>query len=360
MGERAVAMAERTNALEVRVTALNTVGTAFKSDPERGARLLRQSLELALRHELVGLAQRAYNNLATNRVMAGQPLSEVRAVMHEAAFHGRRYGFRSAPMVIWEGWFALEDGEWEKLPGLVEELRQTGWTVWADALQLRGPISVALLREGPTRALPLIDGPRRRLLAGDAQSRGDSLISVLLLLIAGEPRQALEHAELAATFLESDYWHPYVQIATVAAIMAARAIADAELLKRWVALGLRETETRTRLAASRRAYVAAENAVLAGDRDTALRDMALAVELVLWGFPIGTLLRLRRAELLQESGKPDEAGAELREIVPFWRKVKATWYLGELRKWADARGLPFPDEVESSDPSDIQVTHAAK
>ncbi len=51
------------------------------------------------------------------------------------------------------------------------------------------------------------------------------------------------------------------------------------------------------------------------------------------------------AELLRESGKPDEAAAELREFVRFWGEVKATWYLGELRKWADARGLPFLDEA---------------
>jgi hypothetical protein len=57
-------------------------------------------------------------------------------------------------------------------------------------------------------------------------------------------------------------------------------------------------------------------------------------------------IRLHRADLFLERGAPGDreaAQAELDEVRSYWRKAKATWYLGTLKEWAAKRGLRFPD-----------------
>jgi len=64
-GRKALVLAEQFDAVEVRMHALNNVGTAlvFRDDPE-GLALLEQSLSLSLEHNHHENAARAYNNLA--------------------------------------------------------------------------------------------------------------------------------------------------------------------------------------------------------------------------------------------------------------------------------------------------------
>jgi DNA-binding CsgD family transcriptional regulator len=51
----------------------------------------------------------------------------------------------------------------------------------------------------------------------------------------------------------------------------------------------------------------------------------------------------RRAELFLRLSPPDvvAAQAEFDALLPYWQKAKATWYLGQLRTWAEERGLAF-------------------
>lgn len=60
------------------------------------------------------------------------------------------------------------------------------------------------------------------------------------------------------------------------------------------------------------------------------------------GSALATVIRQRRAELLEKDDR-DAAAAELPRVLPYWRRVKAARYLEELRRWAEARGLPFPE-----------------
>jgi len=56
--------------------------------------------------------------------------------------------------------------------------------------------------------------------------------------------------------------------------------------------------------------------------------------------------RLRRAELLLQRAAPGDweaAQAELDAALAYWRKAKATWYLGKLKEWAAEHGLRFPE-----------------
>ena len=59
----------------------------------------------------------------------------------------------------------------------------------------------------------------------------------------------------------------------------------------------------------------------------------------------------RRIEiLLRRNGVGDREAAqeELAAILPYWRKAKATWYLGQLERWAAGLGLVFPLEVSEA------------
>jgi DNA-binding CsgD family transcriptional regulator len=66
-----------------------------------------------------------------------------------------------------------------------------------------------------------------------------------------------------------------------------------------------------------------------------------------------SLIRQRRAELYLRASPSDGAAAqaEFDTLLPYWQKAKATWYLGQLRTWAEERGLAFPQTDEVSKPS---------
>ncbi len=44
-------------------------------------------------------------------------------------------------------------------------------------------------------------------------------------------------------------------------------------------------------------------------------------------------------EVLVGAGRNDEAAEVFTELTAFWRKAKATWYLGRLEGWARELGL---------------------
>jgi DNA-binding CsgD family transcriptional regulator len=81
--------------------------------------------------------------------------------------------------------------------------------------------------------------------------------------------------------------------------------------------------------------------------------LAESAELLRQSFlPFGeTLARRRRIELLLRRngvGDHDAAQAELAAILPYWRKAKAAWYLGQLERWAADLDLVFPVDVSEA------------
>ncbi len=89
--------------------------------------------------------------------------------------------------------------------------------------------------------------------------------------------------------------------------------------------------------------------MLEGDLDTAINLLKEGVEAFSEGFifvlPV-LMLRLRLAELLLQRGAlgdREAAQAELDAVVAYWRKAKATWYLGKLKEWASEHGLQLPE-----------------
>ena len=56
--------------------------------------------------------------------------------------------------------------------------------------------------------------------------------------------------------------------------------------------------------------------------------------------PFGKLvIRQELIELLAEAGRLGEAAEVFRPLTEYWRRAKATWYLGRLEAWARGLGV---------------------
>ncbi len=348
-GRRAIEMARRTDALEPVVMALNTVGAAMSRTDPAGLALLRESLDLALKHDLVYPANRAYNNLWVSMMRLGMPAAALRGVYQEMVEHERRYGMRFDTLILWMCWYAFADGDWDEALRLVEEGR--GHTIWS-ALREHIEAFIEIARRGPAQGRALVDAPRARLLAaGDAQWVGTAAFSVPIMLLVGDLQATLAHAEVAADLAARDFQHPAVDLAVLAAISAARALQNEAATERWIELAIPREETK--LAShphrARAAFARAERSAGKGDLDsaiTALDESAMHFSEAPLTYFAAHWVRLRRAELFLERGKPGDreaAQAELDAVLPYWRKAKATWYLGKLKEWAAERRLRFPE-----------------
>ncbi len=339
--ERAIALARATGATDVLADALITKGTLASHVGEDDAAALREGLELALRHEFLFLAARAYQNLWAITVRGGATGEELRRIHEENAAHSRRYGLRWITQIQRDCGFAFGDGDWDAALRFVEEGR--GDSIWSASMDVVEALMMTA-RQGPGEGLRRLEAPYARLhAAGDAQwvSYADGFGAATVLL-AGDAERALRYAEGVAPFLAKGYWNPPVDIGAVCALVAARRRGDEEALARWIersgAPGVRSNP-----AEARRAFARAERSVGAGDLDAALAELERSGRLLSelpWSVFMSTFPRLRRAELLLR-GDREGAAAELAAALPYWRKAKATWYLGRLGEWARERGLAF-------------------
>jgi hypothetical protein len=137
-------------------------------------------------------------------------------------------------------------------------------------------------------------------------------------------------------------------IVVVAAISAATTLGDDAAAVRWIGLGLAPREAIGPVEKGGHEFARAMASARGGDTSAAVNLLEESTRnfleaetpiLVHWA-------RLRRAELLLRRDGPgdrDAAPAEFDALLPDWRKVKATWYLGKLKEWASEHGLRFPD-----------------
>jgi DNA-binding CsgD family transcriptional regulator len=178
------------------------------------------------------------------------------------------------------------------------------------------------------------------------QIYGASLLARTALL-AGDARATLEHVDGLATEIGRNPW-PEVDEAAVYALIAATAQDDSEARSRWIEIAVAEDAgPRRATARARRAFAQAEHAVGKGNVGAAIDLLGGSVELFVHALrPFAeTLARRRRAELFlrrDATGDREAAQTELAAILPYWRKAKAAWYLGQLQRWAAELGLDFP------------------
>ncbi len=348
-GERAIAMARRNDALQALVNALNIVGTAMSRTDPGGLALIRESLDLALKHDLVFQAQRAYNNLLVAMAGLGALEAEVRPIHEESVQHARRYGVRLEGLTTRMCADAFGAGDWDEALRQVEEGR--GATIWSAGRELFEAFMVTA-RHGPERGRPLVDAPRRRLLAaGDVQWRVNAAAwSVSATLLSGDLQLALDHAEAATDLFAHYQSYSPLGVLAVCAISAAKALRDEAATERWIQLGMAPSESvGAHPLRAADAFARAERAARGGELDAAIAALDESIrhfsEYPFTRWVANWVVRLRRADLFLQRGAPGDreaAQAELDAVIPYWQKAKATWYLERLKEWAAERRLRFP------------------
>lgn len=134
---------------------------------------------------------------------------------------------------------------------------------------------------------------------------------------------------------------------------AALRLGDREAAARWAETGVRRRAPLGHGSAEGcRAFAEGVQAWLAGDAGRALERYAAsadAFEEHRAHLPM-TLARQLRAKILAARGDLPGARAELEVVLPYWRKAKATWYLGQLRAWAAERGIELTEAETAATP----------
>jgi DNA-binding CsgD family transcriptional regulator len=353
LGQRAVDMAREEGALGIEIDALITLGSAqgYAGRCE-GVAQLRQAIDMASAHGMVEAAVRGFSNLVCPVLYAtGSTAMEVRRVYEEMFTYARGHRFRTDMVIYFEAVYVLADGDWDAALRLVHEAPgESGWIALIQVLET----FIRAGRDGPEGSRPLLDVPRRMLRDASAghQIYGASLLARTALL-AGDARATLEHVDGLATEIGRNPW-PEVDEAAVYALIAATAQDDSQARSRWIELALAEDAgPRRSTASARRAFAQGERAVSEGNVGAAMNLLTESAELFEQALrPFAeTLARRRRAELLfrrNAAGDREAAQAELAAILPYWRKAKATWYLGQLERWAADLGLSFPVEARAA------------
>jgi DNA-binding CsgD family transcriptional regulator len=340
-------MARQQGALSIEADSLITLGSADgQLGRSQGVTRLREGIDLASAHDMVRVAMRGYHNLAISLHANGSSAMEVARMNEEMFAYARRHGFRNDVVLADEGHYVFARGDWDAALKVAQETR--GETVWTAQLQILETL-ILVGREGPEQPLPLLDMPRRVLRDASASHR-IFLVSRLsaLTLMAGDARATLEQLDgIAADIGRGSYPAPEVDEAAVCALAAAIALEDSVARDRWIAIALADEAGAGRVAArAGRAFANAERAANEGDLDLAISLLGDSVELFRQSLVFAeTLARRRRIELLLRRngvGDRDAAQAELAAILPYWRKAKAAWYLGQLERWATDHDLTFP------------------
>jgi DNA-binding CsgD family transcriptional regulator/tetratricopeptide (TPR) repeat protein len=351
--ERGLAMARRTGNRRAEVRALEAlgVGTAMQGQGG-GVAYARESVAVAIEHDLISDALRAYVQLLATMELAGSSPAESHAVRTERLGHARRHGVRPAQLIGLECSLAMGEGDWDEAIRLAAE--SPADQIWTTGSMINVAI-ITTARDGPESGLPLLIEPLRMMTAAAANPmfrQAAIAQECRFAFLAGDERGALDHAERLAGVLEGGSPLQARSHTAIYALIAARHLGDAGALARWIELAGAETGNgRISHVRARRAMARAERAANDGDLDVAIAaagecsEHLTAPVLQPWLFVPGLFVHQRRAELfLQRNGPGDRAAAaaELATDVPHLRRGKATWLLGQLRAWAKARDIPFP------------------
>ena len=342
-GDRATEVARRTNTLETEVNARSTSGFAMTLQGQiEGVARVRESLTLALDHDLASNSSRANFMLWCSLLAIGRPDSELLEVYRRQVTIAHRHGF------VWgtsnlDIQYAFDEGDWDRALELVNAYPDEPGEERAQLLAAY----IRTARSGPPPA-GSIEALVRRLHARAATGRADCALAVLVMLVADDLRAVIDYAEGVVDFLGDGHWRSDVDAAAVCALFAAVSVGERAAAERWEQLLLSGRSYEARSKKGRRAYALAERSARLGETQQALDLFAESAQRFtgVGGSLVGqTLARLRRAELLAARSTLHDgaaASAELACMESLWRSAKATWYLGKLHQAAASRGLDFP------------------
>ena len=347
-GRRAVEIARAQGAITIVADALITVGGAEAGLGHiEGLALQREAIDLAFAHNLPEPALRGLRNRHSALYATGSSGAEVRMSDEEEFAWARRHGIRTETVIFDEVAYMVEAGDWDAGLRVIQETY--GESVFRWFIQLAEAFILAG-REGPELSRPLVEAARLGLRdASPSQWLSGAGFMARATLIAGDMAATLNDLDRVATFVSRSFY-PETDEAVACAIQASIELENAEARSRWIEIALAGDTSPRRIAArARRAFAQAERAASSEDLDTSIKLLGESAALFNDSFlPMAeTVTRRRRAELLlgRNIGDRDAAQAELGRILPYWRRAKATWYLGQLKRWATALGLDFPVET---------------
>jgi len=348
LGRRAVEIARAQGAITIVADALITVGGAEAGlGHMEGLALQREAIDLAFAHGLPEPALRGLHNRLSALYATGSSGAEVRLAAEEEFAWARRHGIRTETVIFDEVAYMVEAGDWDAGLRVIQETY--GESVFRWFIQLAEAFILAG-REGPELSRPLVEAARLGLRdASPSQWLSGAGFMARATLIAGDMAATLNDLDRVATFVSRSFY-PETDEAVACAIQASIELENAEARSRWIEIALAGDTSPRRIAArARRAFAQAERAASSEDLDTSIKLLGESAALFNDSFlPMAeTVTRRRRAELLlgRNIGDRDAAQAELGRILPYWRRAKATWYLGQLKRWATALGLDFPVET---------------
>ena len=342
LGKRAEAMARQVGARETEINAMNTVGSAIgigQAHAAEGLALLRRGYALAEEHGFAMEAERALNNMVATLSASGATFREMQELHRESLAHAKKHGHRSEAHLGREVLMAFVEGDWDAALAIERQSRNDG--IWSAGRELNAA-TILVTREGPLPAhLALVDGAARRLLAaGDRQWIGVASLASTVYYAAERWAEAIERAEPGHAYLAAgdDHGVPVTQTGMVAA-HAAKLLGDQATEERWTGVLSRIEGTRTQQSGA--LFAKAMIARRAGERDEAMtllrRGLAVLDDRpLLFGRHV---FWHELIELLVEAEQLDGAAEAFRAMTEFWRRAKATWYLGRLESWAHDLGI---------------------
>ncbi|HYV22018.1 MAG TPA: AAA family ATPase [Candidatus Bathyarchaeia archaeon] len=353
--ELAIAIARSVGAADVEIHAEVTLGASIgrRTSDRRaeGLERLRSAIARGIAEGAFLPTDRGFVNLC-DALRSRSPADTQRTATADYSAYARTHGFPRSTALCSEADLPLVDGDWDAVLRIAAE--GAGQGHYADWLQLKEAF-VRVGRAGPASGLPLVEDPRRRLaLLGWPNRDPQAVLISQVFALAGEHVKSLAFAEDYAAAVESGNPDRPLDGLTLCAIYAARALGDGSALRRWIGLALGAPQVVPAPFDAQRAYATAEHRASQGDIDGALLSLDESARIFADAFVFDsvfplTAIRLRRVELLlaRASSSREAAIAEFALVLSYWRKAKATWYLGQLERWATALGLAFPGEAST-------------
>ena len=339
--QRAIALGRRLAVPAAVATGLITLGSAAAAPDDSAIRSIREGIDVARANGLVAIAFRGFQAVQTLWLRAREEDGLAQSAQgHALQSDWERYcvevGFRPESVIGSASWIALSDGDFDDV--LREFTQMSGDTFWTSFAELNAAV-VRLSRDGRDRAADVVGSPLDRTVGVTPLHRGTFVMMALQsLLLRGELHDTLARAE-------SVWGSPLMEVATVgiglSALHAARELDDREAYDRWSGRATtfaQADDPRARLASFALAELDANRAPALA----AARMLEVASHPIVGLAPVtATLVRLRAIDLLRGTDAP-RAAAELQNVHAFWHKAKASWYVGELRRWSAERSMDLP------------------
>lgn len=362
LAERALAIVDNVGLVAERAMPLNSLctGLFLLGRFDEAVAAGRSGLAVALRAGLVDEAHWLMVSLRITLCATSAPIAEQRRLRDEHRAFMRQHGLAVQHFVSWELAERLNDGDWDGFLSLLREFEAEALPVAFAEAQVAA-VFVNTARSGP-ESVPELDVVREGIRA-DALTGEGAFWSAALLLLAGRPAEAVRFARgvhKEAVRLRRTSLTPAARAHAIG-LFAAQRSGDGEALDRFER-SLLEVNSPPALPVADEIHHALAKASVAerrgqiADAIKAYGEALEACDRARYGSGGGmvpyliSLTRLRAAELelLDPTTNKARAQADLEALLPFWRRAKATWYLAQLRDWALANGLSFPEE-ESPD-----------